>query len=121
MPKVIDLPTVTDMDDGDYFVMEESTGGTKKINKSNAINKYLSFYPVTISSLADLNTAVTNGSSALYFSASVTTGGQTIPAYSRGMCVNAHSSGDGVIVVVDISRNLYLGFRTSGTWTLRKI
>lgn len=38
MPKVIDLPTATTMDNGDYFVMEESTGGTKKITKSNALS-----------------------------------------------------------------------------------
>lgn len=43
MPKVIDLPTATTMDDGDYLLMEESTGGTKKITKSNALkNSYLS-------------------------------------------------------------------------------
>lgn len=37
MPKVIDLPTATSMDSGDYFVMEESTGGTKKITRANAL------------------------------------------------------------------------------------
>lgn len=35
MPKVIDLPTATSMDNSDYLLMEESTGGTKKITKSN--------------------------------------------------------------------------------------
>lgn len=37
MPKVIDLPTASSMDDSDYLLMEESTGGTKKITKSNAL------------------------------------------------------------------------------------
>ena len=36
MPKVIDLPTATSMDSDDYFLMEESSGGTKKIKKANA-------------------------------------------------------------------------------------
>lgn len=35
MPKVIDLPTATMMDDNDYLIMEESSGGTKKITKAN--------------------------------------------------------------------------------------
>lgn len=39
MPKVIDLPTATTMDSGDYFVMEESSGGTKKITKGNSVLK----------------------------------------------------------------------------------
>ncbi len=38
MPKVIDLPTATQMDAGDYLLMEESTGGTKKITRANAVN-----------------------------------------------------------------------------------
>ena len=37
MPKVIDLPTAASMDDGDYLLMEESTGGTKKITKANVL------------------------------------------------------------------------------------
>lgn len=40
MPKVIDLPTVTSMDGADYLIMEESGGGTKKITKSNATDKF---------------------------------------------------------------------------------
>ena len=38
MPKVIDLPTETSMDNGDYLLMEKSTGGTKKITRENAVN-----------------------------------------------------------------------------------
>lgn len=37
MPKVIDLPTSTSMSDSDYFIMEASGGGTKKITKDNAL------------------------------------------------------------------------------------
>lgn len=38
MPKVIDLPTATSMDDADYLIMEESGGGTKKITAANAVS-----------------------------------------------------------------------------------
>lgn len=38
MPKVIDLPTATTLDSGDYLIMEKSSGGTKKITKSNALS-----------------------------------------------------------------------------------
>lgn len=38
MPKVIDLPTSSSMNNNDYFVMESNGGGTKKITKSNAVN-----------------------------------------------------------------------------------
>ena len=43
MPKVIDLPTSTSMTDSDYFIMEQSSGGTKKITKQNAapLERYL--------------------------------------------------------------------------------
>lgn len=43
MPKVIDLPTSTSMSDSDYFIMEQSSGGTKKITKQNAapLERYL--------------------------------------------------------------------------------
>lgn len=37
MPKVIDLPIATSMDGTDYLIMEESTGGTKKITRTNAV------------------------------------------------------------------------------------
>lgn len=37
MPKVIDLPTSTSMSDSDYLIMEQSSGGTKKITRGNAI------------------------------------------------------------------------------------
>lgn len=121
MPKVIDLPTATDMDDADFFLMEESTGGTKKINKSNAVNKYLTFYPISIGTLAELNNAVSNGSCALYFSASIVVGNITVPRYARGITANPHNSPDGVLMAVDVDANLYVGFRNGGTWTLRKI
>lgn len=38
MPKVINLPIATQMDETDYLIMEESTGGTKKITRANALS-----------------------------------------------------------------------------------
>lgn len=37
MPKVIDLPSATSMNNNDYFIMESNGGGTKKITRSNAL------------------------------------------------------------------------------------
>lgn len=119
MPKVIDLPTATSMDDGDYLLMEESTGGTKKITKYNAISKELSFNTVSIATISDLDAAVTNGSSSLYFSVDVAVGGVTVPRYSRGISLNARNSADGVFIAVDSSRNIYHGFRNGTTWNVR--
>lgn len=48
MPKVIDLPTATTMDDGDYLIMEESTGGTKKIARINALPSQALYYEGSI-------------------------------------------------------------------------
>lgn len=119
MPKVIDLPTATTMDNDDYLLMEESTGGTKKITRGNAVNKFLSFYPISIASISDLNTAVTNGSSALYFSTDVVVGGVTIPTYSRGFTINPNGSADGVVIAVDANKNFYKCFRNGSTWSGR--
>lgn len=41
MPKVIDLPTVTSMANGDYLLAEKSTGGTEKITKGNMLGATL--------------------------------------------------------------------------------
>lgn len=38
MPKVINLPTSTSMNNSDYLIMEASGGGTKKITRANAVN-----------------------------------------------------------------------------------
>lgn len=119
MPKVIDLPTATTMDDSDYLLMEESTGGTKKITKFNAVSRELSFNTVGVATVSDLDAAVTNGSSSLYFSADVAVGGVTVPRYSRGMSLNARNSADGVFIAVDPSRNIYHGFRNGTTWNVR--
>lgn len=46
--------------------------------------------------------------------------GLTIPVYSKGVFVT-NGGKDGVIMMVDVSNNLYIGFRNSGTWSGRKI
>lgn len=54
MPKVIDLPTASTMDDGDYLIMEESTGGTKKIARINALPSRAWYYEGSLSANASL-------------------------------------------------------------------
>lgn len=46
--------------------------------------------------------------------------GLTIPTYSKGVFVT-NGGQDGVIMMVDVSNNLYIGFRNGGTWSGRKI
>lgn len=46
--------------------------------------------------------------------------GLTIPTYSKGVFVT-NGGKDGVIMMVDVSNNLYIGFRNGGTWSGRKI
>lgn len=64
MPKVIDLPTATTMDDDDYLIVEKSSGGTKKITRSNAVNlnsiggRAVKYFPVP----ANSSTSVSIGS-----------------------------------------------------------
>lgn len=52
MPNVIDLPTATTMDDSDYLIMEESTGGTKKITRANALFKNIVTGAASVTNLA---------------------------------------------------------------------
>ena len=56
MPKVIDLPTATTMDDSDYLLMEESSGGTKKITRANAVSPIGTIYSA-VSSVNSLPTS----------------------------------------------------------------
>ena len=46
--------------------------------------------------------------------------GLTIPTYSKGVFVT-NGGKDGIIMMVDVSNNLYIGFRNGGTWSGRKI
>lgn len=75
MPKVIDLPTATTMDDGDYLLMEESTGGTKKITRANALSPIGTMYSA-VSSVTSVS-----GSNATVNFASV-----TVPAGTYVVC-----------------------------------
>lgn len=60
MPKVIDLPTATTMDDGDYLIMEESTGGTKKITRINALPTRSLYYEGAITANGSLTITMLN-------------------------------------------------------------
>jgi hypothetical protein len=46
--------------------------------------------------------------------------GLAIPVYSKGVFVT-NGGQDGVIIMIDVSNNLYIGFRNGGTWSGRKI
>lgn len=46
--------------------------------------------------------------------------GLTIPKYSKGVFIT-NGGEDGVIMMVDVTNNLYIGFRNGGTWSGRKI
>lgn len=46
--------------------------------------------------------------------------GLTIPIYSKGVFIT-NGGEDGVIMMVDVTNNLYIGFRNGGTWSGRKI
>ena len=46
--------------------------------------------------------------------------GLTIPKYSKGVFIT-NGGEDGVIMMVDVTNNLYIGFRSGGTWSGRKI
>lgn len=46
--------------------------------------------------------------------------GLTIPKYSKGVFIT-NGGKDGVIMMVDVTNNLYIGFRNGGTWSGRKI
>lgn len=56
MPKVIDLPTASSMDDSDYLLMEESSGGTKKITRGNVLSNIGSNYQYVETTLTQLPT-----------------------------------------------------------------
>lgn len=47
-------------------------------------------------------------------------GNITIPQYSKGIFVS-NGGADGVLLMVDPNKNLYIGFRNSGKWTGRII
>lgn len=47
-------------------------------------------------------------------------GNITIPQYSKGIFV-CNGGTDGVLLMVDVNKNLYIGFRNSGKWTGRII
>lgn len=47
-------------------------------------------------------------------------GNITIPQYSKGIFV-CNGGADGVLLMVDVNKNLYIGFRNSGKWTGRII
>lgn len=109
-------------------VIEESETAIKKIEENNVNVKYIEestkklknlkvdVFAKNIDNLPQDNTSFfVNANSNVSFPS-----GLTIPTYSKGIFVT-NGGKDGVIMMVDFSNNLYIGFRNGGTWSGRKI
>lgn len=103
MPKVIDLPTATTMDDGDYLLMEESTGGTKKITRANALSPIGTMYSA-ISSV----TSVAGNNSTVNF-ASITVPAGTYVVYAQ--CRMSNPNNENVMVNFEINSASSFGWK----------
>lgn len=101
MPKVIDLPTATTMDDSDYLLMEESTGGTKKITRANVVSPIGTIYSA-VSSASSLST----NSATVIASLNLSKGSYVVNAQFRG------EGGTGFTYYVSISTGT--GFQPPG-------
>ena len=109
MPKVIDLPTSTSMSDSDYFIMEASGGGTKKITKQSAIKPTGTYISATNSSAL----SVSSGTYTNLLSISITKGIWIISANVR---MSGGGSGGMIIAgISDVSKDAQGGSNTSYT------
>lgn len=97
MPKVIDLPTATTMDSGDYFVMEESTGGTKKITNNNVLSNRAYSGSLTSSNYTTTLNALPSGANGIY-----QTDATTSSFFSKG-----DSSATGMLIIRKLNSTTY--------------
>lgn len=109
-------------------VIEESETAIKKIEENNVNVKYIETSTKKLENLkADAlaknidNLPQDNKSFFVHAKSNVPfPSGLTIPTYSKGVFVT-NGGKDGVIMMIDVSNNLYIGFRNGGTWSGRKI
>lgn len=47
--------------------------------------------------------------------------GTSIAVYSRGIFININGSTDGALIAINAARELFIGFRNNGNWTIRQI
>lgn len=96
----------------------DKNGNLKKIVLEEDLNKKYDIITKQISKLPEEK----NGGYTFYVTSDITSsGGITIPIYSRGIFICSYNSSDGVLIAVDTSRNLYVGYRNTMSWYLRKI
>lgn len=133
MPKVIDLPTATSMDEADYFLMEESGGGTKKITRSNSVDKITTVSnPVTQTSGGTVSGATLRICGRIAFLGFTVTAASNVPAggnlfvgeiasaykpvmtcrnasYVGGVCVVTAIASDGTITCRNVTSQISSG------------
>lgn len=140
MPKVIDLPTTSSIDNGDYLIMEESTGGTKKITRGNVLGTALRGIALGTTIYPELSIEPNGGSitvelrasgvwhSAILVGAAGGSGGFVIAVLNNNgnlttrnlMTGNAWENYAGLVVSVPDGNHLTLT-NNSGNWTYVQI
>ena len=71
--------------------------------------------------IEELPTSFEDSSMLFQVGKNITVGSVTIPKYVRGILINNGNSNDMVLMAVDSLQNLYLGFRNTLKWYVRKI
>lgn len=71
--------------------------------------------------IEELPTSFEDSSMLFQVGKNITVGSVTIPQYARGILINNGNSNDMVLMAVDSLQNLYLGFRNTLKWYVRKI
>lgn len=71
--------------------------------------------------IEELPTSFKDSSMLFQVGKNITVGSVTIPQYARGILINNGNSNDMVLMAVDSLQNLYLGFRNTLKWYVRKI
>lgn len=71
--------------------------------------------------IEELPTSFEDSSMLFQVGKNITVGSVTIPQYARGILISNGNSNDMVLMAVDSLRNLYLGFRNTLKWYVRKI
>lgn len=71
--------------------------------------------------IEELPTSFEDSSMLFQVGKNIAVGSVTIPQYARGILINNGNSNDMVLMAVDSLQNLYLGFRNTLKWYVRKI
>lgn len=96
----------------------DKEGNIKKIGEETDIELKLD---KNASLIEELPTSSKDSSMLFQVGKNITVGSVTIPQYARGILINNGNSNDMVLMAVDSLQNLYLGFRNTLKWYVRKI